>query len=472
MNTLELILFAGLGTLVGGGCAWALGRIRVATLDAHCAILEDTNRDLLERLSDAQTDLTHAREEISRQRERLVHYEEKIGEQATTFRDLETKLTSTFKVLSSEALKSNAESFSAQFNATARALLEQVNGQSKAQTDSGHKLLDTLGQAISEKLGEVDRSVKEIEKLRISGDVELKKQIEQLANLNTFVGSEASKLSQALTNSRVQGVWGEMQLRNVVEAAGMSPYCDFFQQDSSNTVDGDGIRPDMRVRLPNNYNVLIDAKAPTKCFIEAVNAIDDKQRRAKMKELCSAIRGHIRTMSRKDYPRHFAPALEYTVVFLPSESLFVAAVEEDRDLLMFAEENKVLLTTPLSLVALLRAVACGWTNVKVHNNAQEIQKLGIELFERMNRFYDRFASLGKGIDAVVRGYNEAAASGRMLTPTRRKFAELGAGDTAAIVSPEEVMTDVRVVERTPEQLRALVEAASEGAIEDYSSSRR
>ena len=248
-----------------------------------------------------------------------------------------------------------------------------------------------------------------------------------------------------------------MQLRNVVEAAGMSPYCDFFQQDSATSSDGDGIRPDMRVRLPNKYNVLIDAKAPTKLFIEAINAADEKERKTKMKELVSAIRGHIRTMSRRDYPRYFAPALEYTIVFLPSESLFVAAVEEDRELLTFAEENKVLITTPLSLVAFLRAVACGWTNVKVHDNARQIQTLGAELFERMNRFYDRFATLGKGIDAVVRGYNDTAASGRMLNSTRKKFAELGTGDSDLITSPEEVVTEVRVVDKSPEELRELLQ---------------
>lgn len=455
MITLDLILFAGLGTLVGGALGLAVGRLRAVRVDAHCAFLEQDNQELSDHLSQAQSEVIHSREEVSRLRERLAHYEEKIAEQLTTFQEFETKLTATFKVLSSEALKSNAESFSAQFNATARALLEQVNGQSKAHVDSGHKLLDTLGKSITEKLTEVDRSVKEIEKLRISGDVELRKQIEHLATLNTVVGQEASKISQALTNSRVQGVWGEMQLKNVVEAAGMSPYCDFFQQDSAITADGDGIRPDMRVRLPNNYNVLIDAKAPTKFFIEAMSAPDERQRKAKMKELTSAIRGHIRAMSRKEYPRHFAPALEYTVVFLPSESLFVAAVEEDRDLLTFAEESKVLITTPLSLVAFLRAVAAGWTNVKVHENAQQIQKLGVELFERMNRFYDRFTSLGKGIDAVVRGYNDAAASGRMLTPTRKKFAELGTGDAELVTSPEEIVTEVRILDRNPEELRDL-----------------
>jgi DNA recombination protein RmuC len=189
--------------------------------------------------------------------------------------------------------------------------------------------------------------------------------------------------------------------------------------------------------------------------MEALNAADSAQRKAKMKELTGALRNHIRAMAKRNYPAHFAPALEYTLVFLPSESLFVAAVEEDGELLAFAENNKVILTTPLSLIAFLRAVACGWTNVRVQTNAEEIQRLGKELFERMNRFYDRFADLGKGIDAVVRSYNDTAATGRTLTATRKKFAELGSGDVAAVVAPEEVVTEVRIVSKTPEELRQI-----------------
>ena len=275
------------------------------------------------------------------------------------------------------------------------------------------------------------------------------------------MGGEASKLSQALTNSRVQGVWGELQLRNVVEAAGMNPYCDFFTQEHASTEGASSVRPDMRVRLPNNLNVLIDAKSPTKAFIEAINAGDSQQRRAKMRELTSSLRGHIRTMAKRNYPAHFPPALEYTLVFLPSESLFVAAIEEDGELLAFAESHKVILTTPLSLIAFLRAVACGWTNVKVQANAEDIQRLGKELFERMNRFYDRFANLGAGIDVVVRAYNDTAATGRTLSATRRKFAELGTGDASAILAPEEVTTQVRIVDKTSEELRYISE---QGAI--------
>jgi DNA recombination protein RmuC len=459
MITQESILFAGLGAFVGAGVMWAFARARLASLASQSCLHEDRAHDLSERLAEAQEHLAVSREEISRQRERLAHYESRIKEQMESFSSLEQKLTTTFKALSSESLQATTEQFSAHFNATARALLEQVNGQAKSQVDSGHKLLDTIGRSIGEKLGEVDRSVKEIEKLRISGDAELRKQIDHLFKLNEFVGGEASKLSQALTNTRVQGVWGELQLRNVVESAGMTPYCDFFTQETVSVDGNSNLRPDMRVRLPNNFNVLIDAKSPTKAFMEALSTSDAAQRKGKMRELTGALRNHIRAMAKRNYPAHFAPALEYTLVFLPSESLFVAAIEEDGELLAFAENNKVILTTPLSLIAFLRAVACGWTNVRVQTNAEEIQRLGKELFERMNRFYDRFSELGKGIDAVVRSYNDTAATGRTLTATRKKFAELGSGDVAAVLAPEEVVTEVRIVSKTPEELRQIARQA-------------
>lgn len=461
----ESILFGGLGVLVGAVAMWAIARARLAALTTQAFLHEEHAHGLSAQLTDAQELVSTLREETSRQRERLTHYEARIREQMQHFSSLEEKLTTTFKALSSESLKATTDQFSAHFNATARALLEQVNGQAKVQVDSGHKLLDSIGRSIWDKLGEVDKSVKEIEKLRISGDAELRKQIDHLSRLNEFVGSEASKLSQALTNSRVQGVWGELQLRNVVEAAGMTPYCDFFTQESSATESGDSIRPDMRVRLPNNLNVLIDAKSPTKAFIEAISATEPAQRRAKMRELTTSLRSHVRAMAKRNYPAHFAPALEYTLIFLPSESLFVAAIEEDGDLLAFAEQNRIILTTPLSLIAFLRAVACGWTNVKVQNNAEEIQRLGKELFERMNRFFDRFSALGKGLEGVVKTYNDTAATGRTLTTTRRRFAELGTGDVMLINGSEEIATEVRIVEKTPEELRQVARQETLSAIE-------
>jgi DNA recombination protein RmuC len=374
-----------------------------------------------------------------------------------------------FKNLSTEALKSTTEQFSLQFNSTAKALLEQMQGTNKSQIESGHKLLDTLGRSISEKLVEVDRTVKDLEKLRIAGDTEIKKQIEQLVSVNQVIGSETSKLSSALSNSRVQGIWGERQLRNVVEAAGMVEYCDFSVQSAGTSADGASGRADMLVRLPNGLRVAIDAKTPTKAFLEAIEAPNGTARATKMKELATSLRGHIRTMAKRDYPKLFAPALEYTLVFLPSESLFLAAVEEDPELLSFAESQKVVLTTPLSLIAFLRAVSCGWTQVRVQQNASEIQRLGKELFERQQRFMERFGAVGRGLESAVRSYNDAVGTSRQLNATRRKFAELGTGASEQVEDTEEVTSSVRIIETSVPDVAVLI---SEDLPEDEERSQR
>jgi DNA recombination protein RmuC len=446
MDILNTCIFAALGALFGALITAVYYRSSVASLRARSELEERMIAELSANYESAQYELGTAREEVSRLVERVQHYEERISEQHQYFQEVEGKLSSMFKSLSAETLKSTTEQFSSQFNSTAKALLEQMQGTNKSQIESGHKLLDTLGRSISEKLVEVDRTVKDLEKLRIAGDTEIKKQIEQLVSVNQVIGNETSKLSSALSNSRVQGVWGERQLRNVVEAAGMVEYCDFSVQCAATALDGSSARADMLVRLPNGLRVAIDAKTPTKAFLEAIDAPNGSVRAAKMKELAAALRGHIRAMAKRDYPKMFAPALEYTLVFLPSESLFLAAVEEDSELLSYAESQKVVLTTPLSLIAFLRAVSCGWTQVRVQQNASEIQRLGKELFERQQRFMERFGAVGRGLENAVRSYNDAVGTSRQLNATRRKFAELGTGASEQVEDTEEVTSSVRIVE--------------------------
>jgi DNA recombination protein RmuC len=471
MDILNLSIFAGLGATFGALMTAALYRSSVAALTARNNYNEQTISELSAELTQAQSDLGFSRDEVSRLTERSRHYESKIAEQVQHFHEMEAKLTTTFKALSSEALRSTTEQFSTQFTHTAKALLEQLQGTNRTQIDSGQKLLDNLGRSIADKLTEVDKSVKDLEKLRIAGDTEIKKQIEHLLTINHVISGETSKLSSALSNSRVQGVWGERQLRNVVEVAGMVEYCDFSVQYGATSVDGDQVRADMIVKLPNGLKVVIDAKTPTKAFLEALDAPNGAARSAKMKELVSAVRGHIKSMAKRDYPAIFSPALEYTLIFLPSESIFLAAMEEDSDLLKYAEEHKVVLTTPLSLIAFLRAVSCGWTQVRVQQNAGEIQKLGTELFERMQRFMDRFAHVGKGLENVVKGYNEAVGTSRQLNATRRKFAELGTGDPDSIDTCAEISAGVRIVETDHADVRESILNDGGGTIKLTSSTR-
>lgn len=389
--------------------------------------------------------------------ERLAQQELRYQEQLAIFQDAEDKLSDSFKALSAEALKTNSEQFTRQFGDTARALLEQLGGSSKAQVDTGHKLLETIGRSIADKIIEVDRSVKEIHKNRISTDAQLQKQLESISSTSERVGSETAKLHNILTNSRVQGVWGQNELRSVVENAGMLEHSDFFEQETVSGLDGQ-YRPDLRVRLPNGFNVIIDAKAPMQAYYDAATATDAQLRKSKLKEHAAAVKAHIREMARRNYPAiaAFAPALEYTVIFLPSESLFFGALEGGDDLLRFAEQHKVVITTPLSLMAFLRAVACGWTQVAVQENAQEIQRLGQELHKRIGRFMAGFARVGRGLDTVVKSYNDTVGMRRNLDSSLNRFQELGAGDGSLLEAGADIPSDVRIFEVEEESLRELL----------------
>jgi DNA recombination protein RmuC len=410
-----------------------------------------------------QRELQCAREEVVRLTERLAQQEVRFQEQLAVYRESEAQAGSAFKVLASDVLKSNSEQFSRQFNETARALLEQLGGSSRMQVEAGNNLLQSIGSTIAEKITEVERSVKELEKLRIATDAQVKKQLEVVSAQSERVGVEAARLHGALTNARIQGEWGQIQLRNLVERAGMLEYCDFVEQVS---VEGEHgrVRPDLIVRLPNSMQVIIDAKAPTKGYAEALREGDAKERSLRLREISDAIKRHIPDMASKNYPAQFAPALEYTVVFLPNESVLFSALTSEPELLSYAEERKVILTTPLSLLAFLRTVALGWTQVRLHDNAREIQQLGRELHKRLNRFVSNFARVGKGLDTAVRSFNDAVGSSRMVNSTLRRFEELGVGDGSDIQSVEEVTEETRVIE-TSEDLDSHIDSDVRGPIE-------
>jgi DNA recombination protein RmuC len=420
---------------------------RVGRLEYEVAQADEMIARQRDCISDLQRDLQTAREEGVRLRERLSQQEIRISEQVAVYRHAEDELMKAFKALAAEALKSNTEQFSQHFSDTARALLEQLSGSSRMQVEHGHKLLQSIGSAIAEKISEVDKSVKEIEKVRISTDAELKKQLEVITFQSERVGVEAARLHTALTNNQVQGEWGQIQLRNLVERAGMLEHCDFDEQVSEATENG-RIRPDLVVNLPNQLRVIIDAKAPTKGFSEALRESDAKVRGERLKEVADTLKRHVRDMASRDYPRQFAPALEYTVLFLPNESVFYGALSVDPEILAFAEERKVIITTPLSLLAFLRTVALGWTQVRVQENAQEIQQLGKELYRRIQRFMSSFSKVGRGLDNAVRSFNDAVGTSRTVAVSLRRFQELGAGDGSEIVELEELAEATRIVENT------------------------
>ncbi len=330
-----------------------------------------------------------------------------------------------FKGISSEALKHNNESF--------MQVAEQV-------FEKKHTAIDKLIQPVKETLERFEVKIQDLEKSRVGSHASLKEQVQSLIESQKELRKETSNLSRALRAPNVRGRWGEMQLKRVVEIAGMIGHCDFFEQ-SHVTVDEKGYRPDMLIKLPGGKNIVIDAKAPLNAYLEAIETPIESLRVAKFKEHAQQIRAHITFLSRKSYWEQFEPTPEFVILFLPGEPFFSAALEQEPTLIEMGVEQKVILATPTTLIALLRAVAYGWRQESLSENAERISALGRELYKRLEGMSGHFGKVGKGLTSAVQAYNKTVASfeSRVLSSARR-FNELGEDREIESIEPIEQIT--------------------------------
>ncbi len=314
---------------------------------------------------------------------------------------------------------------------------------------------------IRDGLAKYDAKLGEIERERTRSFASLAERMEAMSAASDVLRGETANLSRALRSSNVRGAWGELQLKRAVELAGMVERCDFTVQHTTAANGDDGrLRPDMVVHLPGGKSIVVDAKTPAAAVLEAVNCEDEATRRRLCAEHVVAVRRHIETLSRKAYWEQFEHAPEFVVMFLPSEAFFSTALEFDPPLFEHAFEQKVLIATPTTLVALLKAVAFGWRQEAVAQNAQEISELGRELYDRIRTLGDHFSDVGDHLAKSVQAYNRAVGSlEKRVLPQARRFQTLGAAGSRELGVLDAI--EVAPVPLSAAELRIVLPAGAE-----------
>ena len=403
-------LVVGLG--VGAATGWSLARVR----GAHEA-------------ADTATALARATAQLEGER-RTAADRQALLEQA------DIRLREAFASVSADVLRTNSQSFLQ----LAKASLGEFQQQATTDLERRQETIGNLVKPVHESLARVDAKLHEVEKERAGSHTRL---VEQLRSL----GTATTNLERALRTPNVRGGWGEVQLRRVVEMAGMVDHCHFVEKRAATTDDGRFV-PDLIIKLPGGRNIIVDAKVPYVAYREAVEAEDDDARAAKLKDRARQVREHMTQLSSKRYWDQFQPAPEFVFMFLPGEGYFSAALQQDPALIEFGVDKRVIPSSPLTLIALLRAVAYGWQQDRVAGHAEAISLLGRDLYERLRRMAEHFEEMGKGLNKATEAYNAAVGTlERRVLVTARRFRDLGVRTTDEI--PEPAQTEL-----TPRALQA------------------
>ena len=441
--TLVLVAVSGLCAAIGAALGWLLGAARAragaalalraaeAEAGAGKATVEELRRQQAaaalraERLEGELGDADRARAVAETQAAEL---RVRLDEERELLETAESRLGNTFRALAADALAANTEGFLT----LAAQKLGAARGESDAALEARQKAIEGLVGPVRESLDKVDVKIQELERERGQAYGRLIEQVRGLASAHERLSAETGSLARALRSPTVRGRWGELQLRRVVELAGMLEHCDFNQQV---TLVGDErrLRPDLVVRLPGGRQVVIDAKVPCEGYLLAMEAATDDERRARMHEHANQVRAHLQKLSSKAYWAELSGTPEFVVMFLPGEAIFGAALEDSPGLIEEGMGRRVLLATPTTLIALLQTVHYGWRQERLADNAEKISEQGRLLHERVATLVEHWDRLGGALGKATEHFNAAAASfeGRVL-PAARRLEELGAGSKKVI----------------------------------------
>lgn len=349
----------------------------------------------------------------------------RAGEQATRA----AQMRDAFAAVSQDALRSNQQSFLD----LASLRFGELQAQSRGDVEARQKSVDDLVAPIRERMDQVLETIARVDMSRAESHAALREQLASVAESQLRLRDETGNLVKALRAPQVRGRWGEMQLRRVVEMAGMLANCDFAEQRSVDTIDG-RLRPDLIVHLPGDKLIVVDAKAPLDAYLSAIEAGDDDSRDALLDRHARQVRDHIDMLSARDYAVQFTESPDFVVLFLPGETFFSEACRRDPTLIEYAVARSVIPASPTTLITLLKAVAFGWQQERIARDAEQLRDLGIDLHDRIGKAAEHIAGVGRGLNTAVQAFNHAVGSleSRVL-PAARRFHDLGAGGRQQIV---------------------------------------
>ena len=457
---METIVYGIAGIIIGGIAVWFLMGMRLkekcagqiadlhreysgqnAQLEAKAGSAEAVVGELRQLIRQKDEDMNQIRTLLDTEKQAKVEAQTKLEEARKGFEEqkaliemMKKEMTDTFNALSSAALKSSSEDFLR----LASESLGRVVTDTKGRLGEHQAAMDGMIKPLYETLKRYEEQIKTMEDGRHKAYGSLEEQLRTLASTQESLQKETSNLVSALRKPQVRGRWGEMQLRRVAELSGMSVHCDFTEQQSVDTDKG-RIRPDMIVHLPMERDIVVDSKVSLEAYLDMVNAVTEDEKRARMEKHAQQVRTHMNKLASKDYWSQFKQSPEFVVLFIPGESFLGAAVEVDSSLIEDGIEKRVIIATPTTFIALLRAIAYGWRQEQVTKNAQEISDLGRQLYERMVTLVQHFENVGKSLEKAIGSYNRAVGSmeSRVL-PSVRKFKELGVTGSEEIPVLEKV----------------------------------